>query len=935
MDCRQFLNCYRGHGSIQSCPPGTMFNPRNRECDHPSKVKCKRFEGFTRQTRNPYNRSQRQQAIQCESGASGLFAHPYDCTKFLNCDHGRTFIQDCGPGTMFNDIFKVCDWPHKVDCGARSATGEQDFSESRREEVNYGEGQMDVRSNFGTEQIPTNRRNYPVHEPNGRGFPAQEPSRQAYPTYEPNRQGFPAQESNRQGYPRYEPNRQGFPAQDPSRQGYPTYEPNRQGYPAHEPNRQGFPAHDIRNQQRYPDAGPHQSNANHDHGINSQSSNSYPSIKTVNANPSPSFNSPNAFDSTLEIPEQNHIKETSVDGKIDLNELGSDDKFAQEYDSLAQSNGRTGRVDDTLIGNPNFVTPQQPIDSNRLDPIDNGQQPQLNLRERYPDVYYMSPRVAADFDKYFTNPKPKSEFIPTTTSTTTPKNVVMLDGEPVTMKVKTIYPSGFEDLGSKCDETGTGLNEHPHDCTKFVTCENGRMRVQSCDVGFMFNPMLKICDFSRNVQNCKTGIREPTIPAEQDALNEIHNDDRIEKTTPPNQETYPRPYFIPDMSVLPLATHSPASYYPQEPSTTEPYSYSGFGRPSLGGDIGSETIDDIHRRFDDERIEPTTLREGKGIQFETTTAKQNVMKIPVGKEHVMPIYQRPTRPSSLATTTTTTTTKRPSPLENYNHVYYQPFAKPPNDTEPETDYIPISEALKLLLRPYITRNDTKAENKTNMGNIENKLLDMFDEGNNVKTARNKSFEQDDLASALLNENVAVQNLPVVTPKPENRLDVESVPLNHVENNEKHVPSPVHHPNHHKPLFHGSHSPNPHNFKHSPEFHKNHPHINPNYNKQPSNNQIIFPGPPHHYHHMHANSGSHPLPNHNSPPPSHFHHGHHPPHWHEQTTPNTASAPSPQLHQERPTTALRFGRVESDSVANCDGQFKCGNGKCIQLSQVRP
>lgn len=157
-DCRQFLNCWHGRGSVQSCPPGTMFNSHNLECDHPSKVKCQPFDGFSQQTRrNPANgRSQRQQqSIQCEQGASGLFAHPYDCTKFLNCDHGRTFIQECGPGTMFNDLFKVCDWPHKVDCGDRSVTGET-FEESRQEEVYYGEGQMDIRSNFGAELINSN-----------------------------------------------------------------------------------------------------------------------------------------------------------------------------------------------------------------------------------------------------------------------------------------------------------------------------------------------------------------------------------------------------------------------------------------------------------------------------------------------------------------------------------------------------------------------------------------------------------------------------------------------------------------------------------------------------------------------------------------------------------------------------------------------------------
>lgn len=59
--------------------------------------------------------------VQCQNGESGLRAHPFDCTKFLNCDQGRTFIQDCGPGTAFNDAMKSCDYD--VNCGIRNFGG--------------------------------------------------------------------------------------------------------------------------------------------------------------------------------------------------------------------------------------------------------------------------------------------------------------------------------------------------------------------------------------------------------------------------------------------------------------------------------------------------------------------------------------------------------------------------------------------------------------------------------------------------------------------------------------------------------------------------------------------------------------------------------------------------------------------------------------------
>lgn len=45
---------------------------------------------------------------------SGLLPHPSNCTKFLQCAHGGTFIMDCGPGTVFNPAVSVCDWPYNV-----------------------------------------------------------------------------------------------------------------------------------------------------------------------------------------------------------------------------------------------------------------------------------------------------------------------------------------------------------------------------------------------------------------------------------------------------------------------------------------------------------------------------------------------------------------------------------------------------------------------------------------------------------------------------------------------------------------------------------------------------------------------------------------------------------------------------------------------------
>ncbi|XP_030561181.1 uncharacterized protein LOC115762940 isoform X1 [Drosophila novamexicana] len=110
-DCHRFISCANGRSTIQTCSPGTAFNALTGTCDHLSQVACEGQAG----------RSARLQQLntqpKCAAGLNGLQPHPYDCTKFLNCANGQTFIQNCGPGTAFSPSMLVCDYKHKVDCG--------------------------------------------------------------------------------------------------------------------------------------------------------------------------------------------------------------------------------------------------------------------------------------------------------------------------------------------------------------------------------------------------------------------------------------------------------------------------------------------------------------------------------------------------------------------------------------------------------------------------------------------------------------------------------------------------------------------------------------------------------------------------------------------------------------------------------------------------
>ncbi|XP_061402940.1 uncharacterized protein LOC133338851 [Musca vetustissima] len=118
-DCTKFINCANGNVHVQECGPGTAFSIPMKVCDFKDKVDCTGRGG----TAEVHSHVQDKSQVKCPAGASGLYPHPYDCTKFLQCANGITYIQDCGPGTGFDSNLKVCDYKEKIHCVPGSSWG--------------------------------------------------------------------------------------------------------------------------------------------------------------------------------------------------------------------------------------------------------------------------------------------------------------------------------------------------------------------------------------------------------------------------------------------------------------------------------------------------------------------------------------------------------------------------------------------------------------------------------------------------------------------------------------------------------------------------------------------------------------------------------------------------------------------------------------------
>lgn len=72
------------------CPGNTLYDPRIRTCNALTNVIC-------------YH------DLRCPRDQSGLYPHPLDCNKFINCDDYLVpHVQMCPEDQVFDSIYKTC-----------------------------------------------------------------------------------------------------------------------------------------------------------------------------------------------------------------------------------------------------------------------------------------------------------------------------------------------------------------------------------------------------------------------------------------------------------------------------------------------------------------------------------------------------------------------------------------------------------------------------------------------------------------------------------------------------------------------------------------------------------------------------------------------------------------------------------------------------------
>jgi len=68
---------------------------------------------------------------------------------------------------------------------------------------------------------------------------------------------------------------------------------------------------------------------------------------------------------------------------------------------------------------------------------------------------------------------------------------------------------------SKCPNGFNGIKPHPTECSKFLSCANGRTFEMDCGPGTLFNPIISVCDHPYNVE-CNQFVKTTPTTVEED-----------------------------------------------------------------------------------------------------------------------------------------------------------------------------------------------------------------------------------------------------------------------------------------------------------------------------------------------------------------------------------------------------------------------------------
>lgn len=90
-DCAMFIQCVNGKVQNMTCAPNLVFDPENSACIFPinQELKCPDIKP-------------------CQNKDDGYFPHPYDCSKFIQCQFKKELVLACQDGLVWSTSVNSC-----------------------------------------------------------------------------------------------------------------------------------------------------------------------------------------------------------------------------------------------------------------------------------------------------------------------------------------------------------------------------------------------------------------------------------------------------------------------------------------------------------------------------------------------------------------------------------------------------------------------------------------------------------------------------------------------------------------------------------------------------------------------------------------------------------------------------------------------------------
>lgn len=96
-DCKKFIQCISlNRGEELTCATNLVYDPDAKTCIYPKNdLICPDI-------------------LPCLQKSNGYFAHPFNCSLYIQCESGREMIQTCSPGLIWVPSVNSCMYPSET-----------------------------------------------------------------------------------------------------------------------------------------------------------------------------------------------------------------------------------------------------------------------------------------------------------------------------------------------------------------------------------------------------------------------------------------------------------------------------------------------------------------------------------------------------------------------------------------------------------------------------------------------------------------------------------------------------------------------------------------------------------------------------------------------------------------------------------------------------